>query len=388
MDHKSIGEKLQLFSFHENLGSGLVLWMPKGEYIRNLIQNKIRERIIYRKYDFVSSPHIGKLALYEQSGHYPFYADHQFPIMKLDDINSYVLKPMNCPHHILMYKSYPKSYKDMPVRYAEFGQVYRKEDSGSLDGLFRLRGFMQDDGHIFAKQDQVKDEIKKCIEDLLYICYECELYEIKVKLGFRNDSEKYIGDTKVWDMAENEIEEIAKELDLSFVIEKGSAAFYGPKIDFVVKDKLNREWQLGTVQLDYNLPERFDLFFINNENQKERCVMIHRTLLGSIERFIGILLESFLGELPLWLCEEQIRIIPVSDKYKSDCDILCKHLCQDGKWKCKVDNQNGTVGSRKAIAIEEKIPYIIIYGEKEIASSSYVIESLRKNFDNIKQKDH
>ena len=336
-DHRKLGKELKLFHIDEAVGAGMVLWTPNGAVIRQELQNFIAEELRMADYDQVFTPHIGKLGLYRTSGHFPYYKESQFPPIvepgtvdrlalegcscgdlsnQLDsgEIDGYLLKPMNCPMHIKIFDSQPHSYRDLPVRLAEFGTVYRWEQSGELNGMTRVRGFTQDDAHLFCTEDQIGQEIKGCLDLVKLVFNTLGMHDYRVRIGLRDpDSSKYVGDAGQWDKAEGALREAAKTLDVDFIEEPGEAAFYGPKIDFVVKDVIGREWQLGTVQVDYNLPERFDLSYIGADNEKHRPVMIHRAPFGSMERFCGVLIEHFAGNFPTWLAPEQVRILPMND---------------------------------------------------------------------------
>ena len=336
-DHRKLGKDLKLFHIDEAVGAGLTLWTPNGAVIRQELQNFISEELRMADYDQVFTPHIGKLGLYRTSGHFPYYKESQFPPIvepgtverlaqegcscgdlsnQLDsgEIDGYLLKPMNCPMHIKVFDSQPHSYRDLPVRLAEFGTVYRWEQSGELNGMTRVRGFTQDDAHLFCTEDQIGQEIKGCLDLVKLVFTTLGMSEYRVRIGLRDpDSTKYVGDAAKWDKAEDALREAAQTLGVDYIEEPGEAAFYGPKIDFVVKDVIGREWQLGTVQVDYNLPERFDLNYIGADNEKHRPVMIHRAPFGSMERFCGVLIEHFAGSFPTWLAPEQVRILPMND---------------------------------------------------------------------------
>ena len=316
-DHRVLGKQLELFTTSPLVGAGLILWLPKGAIIRGLLESFIRDELFRRGYEPVYTPNIGRVELYQISGHFPYYADSQFKPIEMEDGERYLLKPMNCPHHIMIYQSKPRSYRDLPVRLAEFGTVYRYEKSGELGGLTRVRGFTQDDAHLFCTPDQVADEFRDCMQMTQFFLKTLGLNDYRVRLGFRDPaSTKYVGGEDVWNRAEQELEAVCKSLGIDAKAERGEAAFYGPKADFVVTDCIGREWQLGTVQLDYNLPssERFALEYIGADNLPHRPVMIHRAPLGSMERFVGVLIEHFAGAFPLWLAPEQVRVLTVSQK--------------------------------------------------------------------------
>jgi len=317
-DHRVLGKQLELFTISQTVGSGLILWLPKGAIIRQTLEEYIKDELRRRGYDAVYTPNVGRVELYEISGHFPYYSDSQFPPIEFKDGERYLLKPMNCPHHIMIYQSKPRSYRDLPVRLAEFGTVYRFEQSGELNGMTRVRGFTQDDAHIFCTEEQVADEFRSCLEMTQTVLSSLGMHDYRVRLGFRDPkSDKYVGASELWDRAEAALLEVCKSANLpNMTIEPGEAAFYGPKADFVVTDCIGRECQLGTVQLDYNLPspERFGLEYIGADNHPHRPVMIHRAPLGSMERFVGVLIEHFAGAFPLWLAPEQVRVLTVSEK--------------------------------------------------------------------------
>jgi threonyl-tRNA synthetase len=431
-DHRVLGKQLKLFTISQSAGSGLILWMPKGAVVRGILEGFIKDELIKRGYQPVYTPHIGRLDLYRTSGHFPYYRDAQYPPLfmhplgqaidtwltmlqsnslrrdqeqafldlaktnelKIADYDpdaapekriaavrawveaqeGYLVKPMNCPHHIQIYKATPHSYRDLPVRLAEFGTVYRFEQTGELSGLTRVRGFTQDDAHLFCTDDQVGDEFRGCIEMTQMMLRTMGLSDYKIRLSFRDPrSDKYVGKSESWDKAERAIEDVARSMDLPHMdIAIGEAAFYGPKVDFIVKDCIGREWQLGTVQLDYNLPERFELEYTGANNAPQRPAMIHRAPLGSMERFMGILIEHFAGAFPLWLAPEQARILPVSEKsalYASD---LLKRFT-GANYRVTADFRSEKIGYKIREAQLEKIPYMLIVGEKEVASGTVAV---------------
>ena len=316
-DHRRLGKELELFMITQAVGSGLPIWLPKGTILRETLENYLRDEQRKRGYLPVITPHIGNINLYKTSGHYPYYKESQFPPIKLDgDKEEYLLKPMNCPHHFMIYASKPRSYRDLPIRYAEFGTVYRYEQSGELNGLTRVRCFSVDDSHMFVRDDQLKDEVCKVIELIQVVFNQMGFKEFTTQLSFRDENaDKYGGDIKLWERAQREIKEAADQMNLTYYVAEGEAAFYGPKIDFMVKDALGRKWQLGTVQIDYIMPERFNLEYIGSDGQKHRPVVIHRAPFGSLERFIGVLIEHYAGEFPLWLAPVQAVVIPVSQNF-------------------------------------------------------------------------
>lgn len=463
-DHRVLGKQLKLFTISPMVGSGLILWMPKGAIVRGILETFIKDELVKRGYFPVYSPHIGRLELYRTSGHFPYYRDAQFPPMyhrpaagtldlcqyrlamgeidekreheyqeymkqahmlppqyahtksqaeKLEMVHQFVLvllkdlqvnlpayhratghkeradallswlmeqegfllKPMNCPHHIHIYKAEPRSYRDLPVRLAEFGTVYRYEQTGELNGMTRVRGFTQDDAHLFMTAEQVESEMKSNIELVLFIFNTLGLNDYRVRLGFRDPaSSKYVGDAADWDAAEASLELIVKGLGMSYTREPGEAAFYGPKIDFVVKDCIGRDWQLGTVQLDYNLPKRFDLEYIGADNKAHRPIMIHRAPFGSMERFMGILIEHFAGAFPLWLAPEQVRVLTVSDKFKGYADQVESQLKAKG-FRVNGDYRADKIGAKIREAQLDKVPYMLVIGEKEQAAGSVAVRS-------------
>ena len=367
-DHRVLGKQLGLFTISPTVGSGLILWLPKGALIRQTLEDHIKQELRRRGYEAVYTPNIGRVELYEISGHYPYYSDSQFAPIDMEDGERYLLKPMNCPHHIMIYKAQPRSYRDLPLRLAEFGTVYRYEQSGELSGMTRVRGFTQDDAHIFCTDDQVADEVRGCLEMTREVLKSLGMSDYRVRLGFRDpDSEKYVGDSALWDRAEAAIENVAREMDLpGCEPEPGEAAFYGPKIDFVVTDCIGREWQLGTVQLDYNLPsqDRFGLEYIGADNQPHQPVMIHRAPLGSMERFIGVLIEHFAGAFPLWLAPEQVRVLTVSEKSEEYGRQVQAELQRIGI-RSEGDFRGTKLGAKIREAQLELIPYMFVVGEKD-----------------------
>ena len=377
-DHRKLGKELELFTFSEKVGQGLPLWLPKGADLRERLELFLKKAQMKAGYEQVISPHIGNKELYVTSGHYEKYGSDSFqPILTPSENEEFLLKPMNCPHHCEIYKSKPWSYRDLPKRYAEFGTVYRYEQSGELHGLTRVRGFTQDDAHIFCRPDQLNDEFKKVIDLTLYVFKSLgfEDFITQVSLKDENKPEKYIGSKKNWDLAENAIISAAKERKLNYITKKGEAAFYGPKLDFIVKDALNREWQLGTIQVDYNLPERFKLSYNGKDNELHRPVMIHRAPFGSMERFVAILLEHTSGNLPLWLTPNQVNILCVSEKYKKYA-IKVLDFLKNNEIRALLDDRNETIGKKIRESELSKIPYMVIIGEKEAKNNTI---SLRKH---------
>jgi len=371
-DHRKLGKELELFTFSQRVGQGLPLWLPKGAALRERLENFLKKAQKKAGYDGVITPHIGNKELYVCSGHYQKYGKDSFqPINTPEEGEEYLLKPMNCPHHCELYKALPKSYKDLPVRYAEFGTVYRYEQSGELHGLTRVRGFTQDDAHIFCTPDQLKSEFKSVIDLVLYIFKTLDFkdYIAQVSLRDPNKPEKYIGSDENWEKAESAIIEAAEEKGLNTVVEYGEAAFYGPKLDFMVKDALGRSWQLGTIQVDYNLPERFELEYKGSDNESHRPVMIHRAPFGSMERFVAVLLEHCGGNFPLWLTPEQVKILPVSEKYNEYAKDIASFL-EISDIRALVDDRNEKIGRKIRDAEVTKIPYMLIVGEKEAESGA------------------
>ncbi len=367
-DHRVLGKRLDLFTINPLVGSGLILWQPKGAVIRGLLESFVKEELERRGYLPVYTPHIGRIELYKISGHFPYYQDSQFAPIKLQDDEQYLLKPMNCPHHIMIYKAKPRSYRDLPLRLAEFGTVYRYEQSGELSGMTRVRGFTQDDAHIFCTDEQVPDEFKGCIEMTQHVLDCLGLENYRVRLGFRDpNSDKYVGDLANWERAQNSLVEVCASLGIEADVEPGEAAFYGPKADFVVTDCIGREWQLGTVQLDYNLPseERFGLEYVGADNRAHRPVMIHRAPLGSMERFIGVLIEHFAGAFPLWLAPEQVRVLVVSQKFEEYGRQVEQRLRAAGL-RAAGDYRPEKIGAKIRDAQLELIPYMLIVGGREM----------------------
>ena len=366
-DHRKLGKELELFMFSEKVGAGLPLWLPKGTAIRERLENFMRQAQIERGYQQVVTPHIGRKELYVTSGHYEKYGEDSFqPIKTPSEDEEFLLKPMNCPHHCEVFKFKPKSYKELPLRIAEFGTVYRYEQSGELNGLTRVRGFTQDDAHIFCTPDQLKGEFVDVIDLVMHVFGKLGFKDFTAQISLRDpeNKQKYIGSDENWDKAERAIIEATAERDMKTVTEYGEAAFYGPKLDFMVKDALGRSWQLGTIQVDYNLPERFDLDYIGSDNEKHRPVMIHRAPFGSMERFIGILIEHTAGNFPLWLSPEQVAILPISEKYHDYSDKVLKFLNKNDI-RGLVDERAEKIGRKIRDAWASKIPVMIIVGEEE-----------------------
>lgn len=366
-DHRTLGKQLELFTINPTVGSGLILWLPKGATVRGLLETFVKEELERRGYDPVYTPNIGRVELYEISGHYPYYSDSMFAPIVMEDDERYLLKPMNCPHHIMIYKSKPRSYRELPVRLAEFGTVYRYEQSGELSGMTRVRGFTQDDAHIFCTEDQVADEFRGCLDMTQFVLKSLGLENYRVRLGFRDPkSDKYVGDESSWQRAQESLAEVCDNLGIEAQREEGEAAFYGPKADFVVTDCIGREWQLGTVQLDYNLPsaERFDLEYIGADNATHRPVMIHRAPLGSMERFMGVLIEHFAGAFPLWLAPEQARILTVSEK-SEEYGRQVEAACRKAGMRVAGDFRAEKLGAKIRDAQLELIPYMFVVGPRD-----------------------
>ncbi len=436
-DHRKLGRELKLFHVDEDVGQGLILWTPNGAIIRQELQNFISEELRKQGYSQVFTPHIGKLELYKTSGHFPYYKDSQFkPLFETDDLakaigencscgeafarleaisanlreqvnartgrdtitedrvrpddqllSGFMLKPMNCPHHIKIFASQPHSYRDLPVRLAEFGTVYRWEQSGELNGMTRVRGFTQDDAHLFCTEEQVGAEVLGCLSLVKIVLNTLGMQDYRVRVGLRDpDSNKYTGAKENWDKAENACREAAKTLGVPFTEEPGEAAFYGPKIDFVVKDVIGREWQLGTVQVDYNLPIRFDLSYIGADNQAHRPVMIHRAPFGSMERFCGVLIEHFAGDFPAWLAPEQIRLVPISDKTMEYARGLLARLKAENL-RATLDEHSDKLGAKIRRAELDKVPYTIVIGQKEAEANSVSVRSRARGDEGVMTAD-
>ena len=403
-DHRVLGKKLHLFHIDDTVGQGLILWTPRGSIVRKELQRFIADELEKQGYSEVFTPHIGKLDLYRTSGHFPYYAESQFPPLvdrdhmqqlsdegctcaqlsnnlKVGEIEGFMLKPMNCPHHIKIFDSRQYSYRDLPVRLAEFGTVYRWEQSGELNGMTRVRGFTQDDAHLFCTPEQVAQELIGCLSLVKIIFDVLGMDDYRVRVGLRNpDSGKYTGDPANWDKAEDACRAAAESLGVPFTEEPGEAAFYGPKIDFVVKDVIGREWQLGTVQVDYNLPERFDLGYIGADNQKHRPVMIHRAPFGSMERFCGVLIEHFAGAFPLWLSPEQVRVLPISEKSNDYAREVAAKLTAVGL-RASVDDADSRVQGKIKAGSEMKIPYLLVVGPRDAENRAVSVRAFGEEKD-------
>ena len=397
-DHRNIGREMGLFHIDDMVGQGLVLWKPKGAIIRQELENFISEELNKQGYSQVFTPHVGKLDLYRTSGHFPYYQDSQYPPIihrdcltslaqegctcselsnKLEEgeIDGYLLKPMNCPMHIRIFRSEQRSYRDLPIRLAEFGTVYRWEQSGELNGMTRVRGFTQDDAHLFIREEQLQEEIQGCLGLVKLVFSVLGMNDYRVRVSLREpDSDKYVGEPEAWDKAETALREAVKTLEVDYEEELGEAAFYGPKIDFIVKDVIGREWQLGTVQVDYNLPERFDLSYVGSDNKDHRPVMIHRAPFGSMERFCGVLIEHFAGNFPTWLAPEQVRILPMNDDLIEHAEKLMGQLKQKGI-RTSIDSLSGKLGAKIRKAENDKIPHMLIIGKKEAEQGKVSVRS-------------
>ncbi len=371
-DHRKLGKEMELFTFSQRVGLGLPLWLPRGAVMRNILENFLRKKQAELGYLPVVTPHIGAKDLYVTSGHYAKYGKDSFqPIHTPQEGEEYMLKPMNCPHHCEIFRSSPHSYKDLPLRYAEFGTVYRYEQSGELHGLTRVRGFTQDDAHLFCRADQLQEEFEKVIDLILYVFKTLKMTEYMAQISLRdpNNKEKYIGSDENWAKAEQGIIDAAAKKGLKTVVEYGEAAFYGPKLDFMVKDAIGRRWQLGTIQVDYNLPERFQLEYTDADGSKKRPVMIHRAPFGSIERFTAVVLEHTAGHLPLWLAPDQVKVLPVSEKYAEYAEKVCG-LLKNSDIRASVDSRNETLGKRIREVALLRVPVLVIVGEKEVADGT------------------
>ena len=376
-DHRKLGKELELFTFSQRVGQGLPLWLPKGADLRDRLERFLRQIQKEHGYQQVITPHIGNIELYKTSGHYAKYGKDSFqPIHTPIEGEEYMLKPMNCPHHCEIYRSKPRSYKDLPVRLAEFGTVYRYEQSGELHGLTRVRSFTQDDAHLFVRPDQLLEEFEKVIDIVLYIfrTLKFDKYTAQVSLRDPNNREKYIGSDENWDKAESAIIEAARNKGLNTIVEYGEAAFYGPKLDFMVKDALGRSWQLGTIQVDYNLPERFDLTYKGSDDKMHRPIMIHRAPFGSMERFVAVLLEHTAGKFPLWLSPDQVVVLPISEKYNDYAAEVARELNM-GDVRAQVDDRNEKIGRKIRDNELKRIPYLLIVGEKEAAERSVSVRA-------------
>ena len=397
-DHRKLGKDLQLFHISEKVGQGLILWTPRGSVVRQELQDFIAQELKRQGYSQVFTPHIGKLDLYRTSGHFPYYQDSQYPplverdlmkkladegcscselsnLMEEGDIDGYLLKPMNCPHHTQIYASQARSYRDLPLRLAEFGTVYRWEQSGEISGMTRVRGFTQDDAHLFVTEEQIAEEVLGCIELVQIIFGTLGMEDYRVRVGLRDpDSSKYVGSSEAWDLAEEACRQAATSLGVPFSEEEGEAAFYGPKVDFIVRDVIGREWQLGTVQVDYNLPERFDLTYQGADGSPHRPVMIHRAPFGSMERFVGVLIEHFAGKFPTWLSPTQAHVVTISEKQSEYADKVASELKANGI-RVEVDSSDNTIGKKIRTHRKMQPAYMLILGEEEEANGSVSIRA-------------
>ena len=375
-DHRVLGKQLELFLIDPSVGSGLVLWLPKGAILRRELEGFLVGELVKRGYQQVYTPVIGRVELYETSGHYPYYADSQFPPIQMQEGDRYLLRPMNCPHHITIYKSKPRSYRDLPLRLAEFGTVHRFEQSGELSGMIRVRGFTQDDAHIFCTEEQVAEEFRGCLDMTQFVLKILGLKDYRVRLSFRDPvSTKYVGSPETWERAEAALESVCHSMDLpDLQVARGEAAFYGPKADFIVADALGRDWQLGTVQLDYNLPseQRFALEYIGADNRPHRPVMIHRAPFGSLERFVGMLIEHFAGAFPLWLAPEQARVLVVSQKFEDYARQVERQLAAAGL-RVSGDYRSEKIGAKIRDAQLELIPYMLVIGGREMEQGTVAV---------------
>jgi threonyl-tRNA synthetase len=368
-DHRLLGKKLDLFIIDELVGKGLPLWLPNGAVLRDTLERWLRAQQLKGGYEPVVTPHIGSIELYKTSGHYPYYSESQYAPIDVDG-ELFMLKPMNCPHHIMMFKSQPRSYKDLPVRFAEFGTVYRYEKSGQLHGLTRVRGFTQDDAHLFVRPDQLLAEFKQVVKLAQHVLGTLGIEDFRARVGIRDPkSDKYVGSDELWETASNAIIQACEELGFQFNVEEGEAAFYGPKLDLVVRDALKREWQLGTVQVDYNLPERFDLSYTDSSNQQVRPVMIHRALFGSVERFVGILIEHFGGEFPVWLAPVQAMVIPIGEAHNDYANQVVDYLNGLGL-RAKADLRDKNMRNKIKEHRQMEIPYLLVVGDRDVENKT------------------
>lgn len=367
-DHRVLGEKLDLFIIEPLVGKGLPLWKPNGAILRDTLERWLRQLQLDNGYQPVITPHIGNLDLYKTSGHYPYYKDSQYSPIEVDD-EKYMIKPMNCPHHIMVFKSDLRSYRELPVRFAEFGTVYRYEKSGQLSGLMRVRGFTQDDAHLFVTPDQLLEEFKGVVRLFQEVFATLGMTDFRARVGIRGEGDKYQGDDELWTKATDAILTACRDLGLPHTVEEGEAAFYGPKLDFVLRDTLKRDWQLGTVQVDYNLPERFELEYVGDDNSRHRPIMIHRALFGSVERFVGILIEHFAGHFPVWLAPVQAVVIPVADNHNDYAYQVAKELREAGV-RVQVDDGRGRMTRKIRDAREQHTPYMLIVGDNDIESGT------------------
>ena len=377
-DHRKLGQELELFLLTPKVGGGLPLWLPKGTVIREALEQFLREEQKKRGYDPVVTPHIGNIELYKTSGHYPYYKDSQFAPVTVED-EQYLLKPMNCPHHFQIYASKPRSYRDLPIRLAEFGTVYRYEQSGELNGLIRVRSFTVDDSHMFVRQDQLRGELVEVVKLIQHVLRTLGFEDFRTRLSFRDpkNKDKFGGEDGLWDQAEQDIAAVAKETNLDHFVAIGEAAFYGPKIDFMVRDALGRTWQLGTVQVDYVMPERFNLEYVGSDGLKHRPVVIHRAPFGSLERFIGIMIEHYAGEFPLWLSPIHAVVLPITDSHLSYGEAVFREFREAGL-RVELDDRNEKIGYKIRDWETKKVPYMLVVGEKEAANGTVSVRQHKK----------
>jgi len=373
-DHRLLGQQLKLFLFDQEVGAGLPLWQPKGAILRKLIEDYLYRQLTQRGYQWVVTPHLGNLKLWQTSGHWELYRENIYPPFKIER-ESYLIKPMNCPFAVKLYQSEPRSYRDLPLKYAEFGTVYRYERSGVLHGLSRVRGFTQDDAHIWCTKEQLAQELKKVLSEGLTLLKNFGFEKFDLYLSTR--PAKYAGSKKDWQWAEKVLQSVMKKLKLDFQVDPGGGVFYGPKIDLKLRDSLGRQWQCTTIQIDFNLPERFDLFFFNQKGQKERPVMIHRALLGSLERFIGVLLEHYAGDLPLWLAPTQLILLPLASRHLEYAQQVAKELRKEG-FRVELDEENKTLPRKIRDAELQKIPYMLVIGDKEVEEKKVAVRERKK----------
>ncbi|MFQ3597233.1 MAG: threonine--tRNA ligase [Chloroherpetonaceae bacterium] len=391
-DHRKIGQELELFLISPKVGSGLPIWLPKGATLRQELENFLKDEQFKRGYQAVYTPHIGSIELYKTSGHYPYYKDSQFPPVTFTDETGkeeqYLLKPMNCPHHHQIYDAKPRSYRDLPIRLAEFGTVYRYEQSGELNGLTRARGFTQDDSHIYCRQDQLQAELCNVIELTQLVFSTLGFKDVQTRLSFRDKANKakYGGTDELWEQAENDVRAAAEKMNLNYFIGIGEASFYGPKIDFIVKDAIGRKWQLGTVQVDYVMAERFNLVYTGSDNKEHRPVIIHRAPFGSMERFIGVLIENFAGDFPLWLSPVQVAVLPIVDAVSDYAADVVEKL-KAVKIRAELDERNEKIGKKIRDAELKKIPYMLVIGEKEREANSVAVRKHKEGDKGVKSLD-
>jgi threonyl-tRNA synthetase len=367
-DHRKLGKELEIYMIDQKVGQGLPIWLPNGTTLRRTLEAFLRDAQLERGYQEVITPHIGNIELYKTSGHYPYYQDSQYTPIEVDD-EQYMLKPMNCPHHHQVYANKPRSYRDLPIRLAEFGTVYRYEQSGELNGLSRVRGFTQDDAHIYCTDEQLKQEIKNTVELTQYV-FSTFGMEVTTRLSYRDDNEdKFGGNHEVWERAQKDIKDVADEMGLDYFIGEGEASFYGPKIDFIVRDAIGRKWQLGTVQVDYVMPERFELEYTGSDNAKHRPVIIHRAPFGSMERFISILIEHYAGNFPFWLAPIQVSVLPISDEQFDYANEIVNTLKQAG-YRVEFDTRAEKISRKIAESEQHKVPFSLIIGKREVENKS------------------